>query len=56
MKIHCAQLVEDALKSALDPAAAKPAPSIIPTGPTLADQITPSGKVKINLLPKIGTA
>jgi len=56
MKIHCAQLVEDALKSALDPAAAKPAPAIIPTGPTLADQITPSGKVKINLLPKSESA
>jgi NifU-like protein involved in Fe-S cluster formation len=52
MKIHCAQLVEDALKSALDPAAAKQAPADIPSGPTLADQITPSGKVKINLLPK----
>jgi NifU-like protein involved in Fe-S cluster formation len=52
MKIHCAQLVEDALRSALDPSAAKPAPAVIPAGPTLADQITPSGKVKINLLPK----
>jgi len=52
MKIHCAQLVEDALKSALDPAAAKPAPAAIPSGPTLADQLAPSGKVKINLLPK----
>ena len=52
MKIHCAQLVENALKSALDPAAAKPAPAAIPSGPTLADQLAPSGKVKINLLPK----
>jgi NifU-like protein involved in Fe-S cluster formation len=52
MKIHCAQLVEDALKSALDPAAAKPAPAVIPSGPTLADQIAPRGKVKITLLPK----
>jgi NifU-like protein involved in Fe-S cluster formation len=52
MKIHCAQLVEDALKSALDPAAAKQAPADTPSGPTLADQITPSGKVTINLRPK----
>jgi len=52
MKIHCAQLVEDALRSALDPEAVKPAASIIPSGPTLADQITPAGKVKITLVPK----
>jgi NifU-like protein involved in Fe-S cluster formation len=50
MKIHCAQLVEDALKSALDPAAAKPTPAAMPSGPSLADQITPSGKVKITLM------
>ncbi len=50
MKIHCAQLVEDALKSALDPAAAKPTPAVMPSGPSLADQITPSGKVKITLM------
>jgi NifU-like protein involved in Fe-S cluster formation len=56
MKIHCAQLVEDALRSALDPAAAsssaKPAskhPS--PTAPSLSDQLSPaSGKVKITLI------
>ena len=52
MKIHCAQLVEDALKSALDPAAPKPPAAAIPSCPTLADHITPSGKVKINLLKK----
>jgi len=52
MKIHCAQLVEDALRSALDPEAAKPAAPITPSGPTLADQIAPAGKVKITLLPK----
>jgi len=52
MKIHCAQLVEDALKSALDPAATKPSAAPIPSGPTLDDQITPAGKVKINLLKK----
>jgi NifU-like protein involved in Fe-S cluster formation len=56
MKIHCAQLVEDALKSALDPTAVKPAAPAIASGPTLADQITPSGKVKINLLPQSGSA
>lgn len=52
MKIHCAQLVEDALRSALDPAASKHAPAAIPSGPTLAEQITPAGKVKITLLQK----
>lgn len=52
MKIHCAQLVEDALKSALDPAAVKPATAAVPTGPTLADQIAPAGKVKINFVGK----
>ena len=52
MKIHCAQLVEDALRSALDPTAAKPATPNVPSGPTLADQIAPAGKVKITLLPK----
>jgi NifU-like protein involved in Fe-S cluster formation len=52
MKIHCAQLVEDALKSALDPAAAPVAPAVPPAGPSLADQITPAGKVKVTLLPK----
>ena len=57
MKIHCAQLVEDALKSALDPAAAKTATPAIPSGPTLADQIIPSsGKVKITLLSKTPTS
>jgi NifU-like protein involved in Fe-S cluster formation len=54
MKIHCAQLVEDALKSALDPAAVKPSSEHIASGPTLADQITPAGKVKITLLPITG--
>jgi nitrogen fixation protein NifU and related proteins len=54
MKIHCAQLVEDALRSALDPSAAReasqPKPDPSP-GTTLADTITPVGKVKITLLP-----
>lgn len=52
MKIHCAQLVEDALKSALDPSAVKATTADIPSGPTLADQIAPAGKVKISFLPK----
>jgi len=63
MKIHCAQLVEDALRSALDPAsslAEAPIPATAQAsqaGPSLADQITPtSGKVKITLLPKAPTA
>jgi len=57
MKIHCAQLVEDALRSALDPAAEKPSIPAIPSGPSLADQITPSsGKVKITLLTKTPTS
>ncbi len=60
MKIHCAQLVEDALRSALDPAtsiAEAPMAPAAQTGPTLSDQITPtSGKVKITLLPKAPTA
>ena len=57
MKIHCAQLVEDALRSALDPSAEKPVATAIPSVPTLADQITPSsGKVKITLLTKTLTS
>jgi hypothetical protein len=55
MKIHCAQLVEDALKSALNPSAARPQNGSLKSGPTLADQITPEGKVKITLLPKKDT-
>ena len=57
MKIHCAQLVEDALRSALnplalDPAQATPKPASTTSAPTLADQLTPAplaGKVKITL-------
>lgn len=50
MKIHCAQLVEDALKSALDPSVTKQAPPPVSSAPTLADQLTPAGNVKITLL------
>jgi NifU-like protein involved in Fe-S cluster formation len=44
MKIHCAQLVEGALKNALTGEAA-PAPGA--TAPTLADSLQPKGGVKI---------
>lgn len=49
MKIHCAQLVEGALKNALHGgAAAEPAPAPAPLAPTLMDQMTaPKGGVKI---------
>jgi NifU-like protein involved in Fe-S cluster formation len=55
VKIHCAQLVESALHSALEPQAAPP-PSTVPAkmAPSLLDKITqsaaPSGKLKIILL------
>jgi NifU-like protein involved in Fe-S cluster formation len=45
MKIHCGQLVEGALKSALDQTAATPA---VPVGPTLSDAMKkPAGKIRI---------
>ena len=44
MKIHCAQLVEGALKNALTGEAA-PAPGA--AAPTLADSLQPKGSVKI---------
>ena len=44
MKIHCAQLVEGALKNALTGEAA-PAPGA--SAPTLADSLQPTGGVKI---------
>jgi NifU-like protein involved in Fe-S cluster formation len=57
MKIHCAQLVEEALRSTLDPSANKKQISTAPSdisGPTLADQLIAKeqGKLKITLLPK----
>jgi nitrogen fixation NifU-like protein len=56
MKIHCAQLVEGALRSALQPAtdAAKPAPSPTPGSTTLLDSFSKpkEGGVKITFLPK----
>jgi len=45
MKIHCAQLVEGALKNALN---GSPAPAPGATTPTLADSLQPRGSVKIN--------
>jgi len=53
MKIHCAQLVEDALRSALDPASSVQKPTTESPISSLADQLTPTaGKIKITLLPK----
>jgi NifU-like protein involved in Fe-S cluster formation len=50
MKIHCAQLVEGALRNALDPDAAEAATT--PTAPTLLDSLNAPKKVKIKLQPK----
>lgn len=51
MKIHCAQLVEGALRSALEPQEAKPAQSPQPSAPTLLDSFSkPKEGVKITFL------
>ncbi|MBM3857261.1 MAG: iron-sulfur cluster assembly scaffold protein [Verrucomicrobia bacterium] len=54
MKIHCAQLVEEALRSALDPASetiSKKSSSCASPASTLSDQLNPqAGKFKINIL------
>src|SRR3954469_5656987 len=56
MKIHCAQLVEGALRSALEPEAAKPKETVPsqPKGASLLDSFTKpkSGGVKISFLPE----
>jgi nitrogen fixation NifU-like protein len=56
MKIHCAQLVEGALRSALEPESPKPAETAAPqpTGGSLLDSFTKpkSGGAKINFLPE----
>jgi len=56
MKIHCAQLVEGALRSALEPEAAKPEASATTeaTSASLLDNFTKSkgGSAKINFLPE----
>lgn len=44
MKIHCAQLVEGALKNALG---GEPAPAQVASAPMLADSLRPKGGVKI---------
>ena len=45
MKIHCGQLVEGALKNALDQTPAEPAAAV---GPTLSDAMRrPAGKIRI---------
>jgi nitrogen fixation protein NifU and related proteins len=58
MKIHCAELVEGALRSALEPTAAAAAPVAQNTqAPSLLDNITgpkKEGGVKITFLPKEG--
>lgn len=53
MKIHCAQLVEGALKDALDPARSQTAApaAATPGAPTLFDQLTAPRAVKITLQP-----
>lgn len=56
MKIHCGQLVEGALKNALDNDSPTPAPAAAPTtpaAPTLADSFrtgSPKGKGKIRIV------
>src|SRR4051812_7069877 len=54
MKIHCAQLVERALHSALSPTPPKPAPAAAPASPTLVDSLAPQPARKVKLLPKTG--
>lgn len=46
MKIHCGQMVEGALKAALEAeqGAAAPAQPTVPQGPTLADSLAAAGK------------
>lgn len=48
MKIHCAQLVEGALKDALNPSE-KAAQAAAPVAPTLFEQLNAPKKVTINL-------
>jgi nitrogen fixation protein NifU and related proteins len=53
MKIHCTQLVEGALRSALDPQSEKKETPSSPQAPTLMDSIAPSkkdGKIRVVLL------
>jgi hypothetical protein len=56
VKIHCTQLVESALRSALQPAAATPPPAAATpaAAPSLVDKFTqasqPAGKLRVILL------
>jgi hypothetical protein len=57
VRIHCTQLVESALHSALQPSAAPPAPApaaAAAAAPSLVDKFTeasrPAGKLKVVLL------
>jgi nitrogen fixation NifU-like protein len=52
MKIHCAQLVEGALRSALQPEAEAPKPSAPATAPTLLDSFSKpkEGGIKLRFL------
>jgi nitrogen fixation protein NifU and related proteins len=54
MKIHCAQLVEGALRSALDPEQNQPAAAAPSSAPSLLDNFTRPKKdgVKITFLPR----
>src|SRR5438477_4499474 len=56
MKIHCAQLVEGALRSALDPQTAEPQKAAV-LAPTLLDNFTKpkEGGMKITFLPQSGS-
>ena len=50
MKIHCAQLVEGALRSALAPEQPAPPPSATPNAPTLYDQLGLAGEKKVKVI------
>jgi nitrogen fixation NifU-like protein len=56
MKIHCAQLVERALQSALSPTQPKPTPAAAAPSPTLVDSLAPQPARKVKFLPKTGAA
>ena len=50
MKIHCAQLVEGALRSALAPEQAAPATSATPNAPTLYEQLGVNTEKKVKIV------
>src|SRR5499425_3120407 len=49
MKIHCAQLVEGALRSALEPDQKPQTPVASPSSPTLLDSITPPTQAGVKI-------